>query len=1025
MFRILILYAISGFVSLGYQVVWFRVFTDWFGATNLAFALVVCNFIGGLGAGALASRRVSSGITGLLELRDPLRAYGVIEILISASACVTLAMQVIPADAWGSFPYTLANGIWFQNAAYRSSQLLIAIACVFVPCFLMGTTFPLLCHVFVAERSGSRFPSALYAWNTLGACGGVIACQFVFLPLLGHSDTYWLLIATNFSIGAFFLTFGAGTRTLAEPNSSRSPQFETSQQGAGVLIASALLSGILAGAVEGDLFKRLALVIPNNPGATMPAISFWAIAAIFLGSAFVRLSRELHLMHIKAATMLAPVIYYLSWRYVYDAVDWLLKVGRSGSVPGEGFSIEFAGFPASNLQLFLFVGVYAFPTCFLISLLFPYVCNRLQGRRKHLGIAYGLNTVAFCIGMIGFTIIAPRVSIFYSLKVSLGFLSIGVLFFLSLREGRPVEVWKPVATLGLVGALIVMTPDGFDGDYLSPWNPATRYPVNSMKSNGTDTTFVVTFPDHRRLYFGNLSMSGTTPAGQTYMRLMAHVPLLLQDNPERALLIGFGVGNTASAIAAHDTISQIDAVDLNHRVFETAPEFSESHGAVHLDPRLRLINDDGRAFLKLTDQEYDLITSEPPPPMAAGVYRLYSREYYEEVIARLTPTGMMSQWLPVYQMPAEAVGMAVKTFIAAFPQALMISGYSNELILIGAKSPFVVERIATRLESDEKLAAELSKIRVYDGSSIFARVIQTNEELRANYGAFDSISDEKNSLEHLYFSPGIDPIVAYAPGSVLDWFSRQSPSVAVDVEPVMTHLGRVRYRAIGLPLSGLVAGRDIRLADLDWERVDVLESEAGNLLRRGKPALAAGKLVEALEASAEQPWLLESLARLYLAHGRVREAGRLAYQLLEIEPDAPGGRYVLGSVQVSQGKADLAVENFARALEREPYNPVALDRVAWIKATHPRAEIRDPLAAIEFARRASGLTNGSPESLATLAAAYAADGRYGDAIEIVSRAISLAEAAGNAGLYELAVEHRERYRNGRMVIDYSLSGGSG
>jgi spermidine synthase len=1018
---VLILYAISGFVSLGYQVVWFRVFTDWFGATNLVFALVVCNFIGGLGAGALVSKRVFVGITKLLKLWDTLRAYGVIEILISITACATLVMQVIPADTWGAFPYTLVDGIWFQNDTYRSSQLLLAIACVFVPCFFMGTTFPLLCHVFVDEESGGRFPSSLYAWNTLGACGGVTACQFVFLPLVGHNDTYWLLIAINLALGAFFLIAGGGTRSLEEPVPPSSSESEPPERGIGVLIASAIVSGILAGAVEGDMFKRLMLVMPNGPGATMPAISFWAILAIFFGSTLVRNVRKLHLVHIKTAMILAPVIYYLSWRYVYDAIGWLVEVAKAVAVPGEVSPVDSAGFPASNLQLFLFVGLYVFPTFFLISLLLPYVCNRLQTRRKHLGIAYGLNTVAFCIGMIGFTVVAPRVSIFYSLKLALGFLSIGVLFLLSLKEDRRLAIWKPVVTLGLIGVLIVMTPGGFDKDYLSPWSPATRYPVSSMKSNGTNTTFVVTFPDHRRLYFGNISMSGTTPAGQTYMRLMAHVPLLLQDNPTRALLIGFGVGNTASAIAAHDTISQIDAVDLNHGVFETAVEFSESHGDVHLDPRLRFINDDGRGYLNLTDQKYDLITSEPPPPMAAGVYRLYSREYYEAVIARLTPDGMMSQWLPIYQMPAEAVGMAVKTFIAAFPHALMISGHSSELILIGGKLPFAMERIAKRVKSEGKLRVDLNKIRVYDASSIFARVLQTTEELHANYGHFDLISDEKNSLEHLYPSPGVNPTVAYAPMKVLDWFSDQSASLALDLEPVLTHLGRVRYRAIGLPLSGLVAGEDIRLGDLDWERVDLLEAEAGDLLRSGRPARAAAKLLEALEASSEQPWFVEALAELYLAHQRVIDAGKLAHQLLDLEPDSPRGLYMLGAVQVLQGRADLAVESFERALEIEPYNPIVLNDLGWIKATHSRVEVRGPLAAVEYARRASDLSDASPESLVTLAAAYAADSRYAEAIEIVSEAMSLAELEGNEQLYKMAVEHLELYRERRMVIDYSLS----
>jgi spermidine synthase len=103
--------------------------------------------------------------------------------------------------------------------------------------------------------------------------------------------------------------------------------------------------------------------------------------------------------------------------------------------------------------------------------------------------------------------------------------------------------------------------------------------------------------------------------------------LLLHSRLERAWLICFCAGNTASAIADDESIQQIDIVDLNVKVFAIAPEFVATNNEVYLDPRVRLIQDDGRDYLNLTDQVYDLITSEPPPPVATGVYRLYSREY--------------------------------------------------------------------------------------------------------------------------------------------------------------------------------------------------------------------------------------------------------------------------------------------------------------------------------------------------------------------------------------------------------------
>jgi hypothetical protein len=63
MFRIFLIYALSGFLSLAYQVAWFRIFTDWFGSTNLTFALVLTNFIGGLAIGALLSNRLTNFLT--------------------------------------------------------------------------------------------------------------------------------------------------------------------------------------------------------------------------------------------------------------------------------------------------------------------------------------------------------------------------------------------------------------------------------------------------------------------------------------------------------------------------------------------------------------------------------------------------------------------------------------------------------------------------------------------------------------------------------------------------------------------------------------------------------------------------------------------------------------------------------------------------------------------------------------------------------------------------------------------------
>jgi hypothetical protein len=57
--------------------------------------------------------------------------------------------------------------------------------------------------------------------------------------------------------------------------------------------------------------------------------------------------------------------------------------------------------------------------------------------------------------------------------------------------------------------------------------------------------------------------------------------------------------------------------------------------------------DDGRRFLERSREQFDLVTIDPPPPVeAAGTSMLYSKEFYSVISRRLTPGGILQQWLP-------------------------------------------------------------------------------------------------------------------------------------------------------------------------------------------------------------------------------------------------------------------------------------------------------------------------------------------------------------------------------------------
>ena len=91
------------------------------------------------------------------------------------------------------------------------------------------------------------------------------------------------------------------------------------------------------------------------------------------------------------------------------------------------------------------------------------------------------------------------------------------------------------------------------------------------------------------------------------------------------------------------------------------------------------------------------------------------------------------------------------------------------------------------------------------------------------------------------------------------------------------------------------------------------------------------------------------------------------------------------------GRGDEALRSFKQAASSRPGWARPLNAAAWILATHRETSLRDPLEAVRLARAAAAITRHTdPEVLDTLAAAYAAAGRFGDAVETARRAAELA-----------------------------------
>jgi spermidine synthase len=182
------------------------------------------------------------------------------------------------------------------------------------------------------------------------------------------------------------------------------------------------------------------------------------------------------------------------------------------------------------------------------------------------------------------------------------------------------------------------------------------------------------------------SMSGTPVQARRYMKLYVYLPDMLHGELRDALLISYGVGSTARALTDTQSLERIDVVDISREILEmSAIVYPDPADHPLHDPRVEVHVEDGRYFLQTTKRRYDLITSEPPPPKAAGVVNLYTREYFELIHSRLRDGGVNSYWLPVHSLTDSDAKAIIRAYCDVFEDCSLWAGSGLDWMLVGSR----------------------------------------------------------------------------------------------------------------------------------------------------------------------------------------------------------------------------------------------------------------------------------------------------------------------------------------------------
>lgn len=203
--------------------------------------------------------------------------------------------------------------------------------------------------------------------------------------------------------------------------------------------------------------------------------------------------------------------------------------------------------------------------------------------------------------------------------------------------------------------------------------------------------------------------------------------------PQTALNIGLGCGTTSYALSQN----------LDTTTIEIDPIVVESNKFFYDSIDHRLIIDDARNWLLRHDEKFDMIVSEPTEPWMG--WSLYTKEHFEILSNGLTETGVVAQWIPIYELKDDEVMIMYNTFHSVFPYVYayaMEPGKSSQIIFIGSQHELKINEnkqylfnqddvinVKTELNTDNKPIIEFATANsLYESVNHPIKLAFNNEE---------------------------------------------------------------------------------------------------------------------------------------------------------------------------------------------------------------------------------------------------------------------------------------------------------
>lgn len=757
LFAVCLLFYFSGIAALTYEVLWVRHLGLIFGNTVYAAATVMMTYMFGLALGSHYAGKLAE------KIKKPVKVFGILEVLTATYAlCVPYIFDFI------QFSYRFAAINISDSIIFLTFiRVFLALILLLIPTAMMGATLPVLAKGFLTkiEHFGSRL-GILYGINTFGAVSGVLLAGFLFIPKFGMSLTNIIAVSLDFLVGIIAISasivFDRKTNQIV--NNKISSSFAPLTKTAKWLLISIGISGFISLSMEVVWFRALILIF----GST--TYSFSTMLGIFLvGLSIGSLIISLFADKIKKPEVIFGIsstligFYTLSSLYFFTSMPTFLL--QHLMLDGEPTWEKMISIKFLISIIFLLIPTILFGISFTTGV--KAIRNHMSSSSEAVGEAAMFNTIGAALGaFFGGFILLPNVGMCSGLIIcSSIIILLGIILIRLFLISKTKKLVIPGAIILLTFIFLINPPIWnkkiiSSGPYFSPWEYVKNNKIilsEKLESerllfyNEGITSTISVFRDlGEDLQYSSQGKveADTTERSMMLQRMMGHLPMLFHPDPQRVVNIGLGAGVTFGAISCYPT-EHLEVVEFEPSVVNIAKVWSEENHDIVNNPNIKITINDGRNHLFISDEPYDVITSDPFEPVMAGAANLYTVDFFELAKSRLSDSGIMAQYLPLYELSYEDYQMIMRSFAKVFPDCIVFFTGFDSILLGGKDANSLHLPIAARKFEIEQVKSSLGEIGFSDPEILLSMYVArlSNDNFLSRQGNLNS-----DNNPHIEFS---------------------------------------------------------------------------------------------------------------------------------------------------------------------------------------------------------------------------------------------------------------------------------